>query len=206
MSVSEEKLYRVLEYILNDADTGELDVIRAALRRREDDTAGSDGPGLGGKKGAMGVDVGSLAKESAQAIQDQLGVSRDQIRRMVQGHVRDIIAQNAPELDEEQIDELIGEWVPDPETRKAREKAKAGNELPAEAALTMIKQFISFSTGAMSVTEEQGLRNAMSDWHKRYWERFSPVTRKLVSLFLRGVMDGDEFWRGIYDELGIEPD
>ena len=70
--------------------------------------------------------------------------------------------------------------------------------------LTMIRQFVAHGTGKMTVAEETDLSSAVPGWQKRYWERFSQVTRKLISLHIKGIIGEREFWNGIYDELGLD--
>lgn len=212
--MSDQTLYDVLDFILNHADSRELGAVRAALRRREDpDTAGS----RPGGSGPMGIDIRGLAEESAENMQRQIGISRDEIRGMVSDLAREVIRKQAPDLDGSQVDELLREWVP-PEDAKtgsgdrsaagggahAEADAGAANGLNPDHIRTMIGQFIAYSTGAMNVSEEMGLAEHIPDWQKRYWQRFSPVVRRLVSLLLNGSVRSDEFWRGIDD--AIEPD
>lgn len=217
------ELYDVLDYILNRADSSELDAIRAALRRRESDMPNETG---GRGKGPGGLDVRRMAESTAERIEEQLGTSKRQVRSMVHDMVRRMIEQQAPELDEEQIDELFSELVEpngSPESQEtpsegppetddgdvgARDDASERNpagpgtqDLPRDALVSMIGQFIAYATGTMPVREEMELRSQIDEWQKRYWERFPQVVRRLVTLFLEGAMTGDEFWRGIEDAL-----
>lgn len=194
--VDERKLYQIIDFILNHAESHELDVIRAALRRRE----GGD-PVEGGA--SFGQEIGKMANDMAAKVRDQVGASESQIRDTVRGFVRDMIEREAPELRGAQVDELLDEWVPGPETR-ARKKSSPGEGIPADVVLTMVRQFIAFSTGAMTVAEENSLKDAMPEWQNRYWSRFSPTMRKLISLFVKGIMSEHDFWAGVYDELGLD--
>jgi hypothetical protein len=191
--MDEVRLYDLIDFILNSADEQELEVIRSAIRRRENDTS-TDGP--------MGLNIGKMAKESATHISEQLGTSQTKIREIIQGFVKEQIKREAPEISEEQANELLDSWVPDSGKKKPVPE-KAAKQLPSDAVIGMVKQFISFSTGAMTVTEEASLRQSIPDWQKRYWANFPPTIRKLVSLFLKGAMNGRDFWDGIYDELGV---
>ena len=228
--------YDVIDFILNTASESDLDVIRAALRRREEP---------GGSTGALGVDVGRLARESAAQIGEQLGGSVDQIRSTVRDYVRDMIAKQAPELSSAQLDELLNDWVPEGQKGFAREagfgqeaggdpsaagrgagvrRASAGStsrspapiestpdrargpssrSLPSDVVMTMVRQFVAYGTGAMSVSEEMELKAEMPDWHDRYWQGFPSVVRKLLTLFLKGAIGSAQFWSGITEELGI---
>jgi hypothetical protein len=48
------------------------------------------------------------------------------------------------------------------------------------------------------------LSREVPGWQTRYWKLFSPVSRKLVSLYLKGVIGERDFWNGVYDELGFD--
>ena len=193
--MDEGRLYEVLDYILNEATSRELDVIRGALERRADGGSG---------KGPMGVDLGKMAQESADSVKRSLDLSKGQMGDMVKGMVTDLIRKSAPELDDEQVQELLDEWVPDRSVRRGNRKESPSSPLPPDALLAMIKQFISYSTGTMSASEQMSLTRDIPGWKERYWQAFPPVIRKLLSMFLKGTIDGSTFWKGISVELGLE--
>ena len=205
--MDERRLYQIVNFILNEADSGELDVIRAALRRREGRGVSQGGEDLGQR-------VGRMAREMSEQVSGQVGVSQAQIRRTVRGFVKDMINREAPELREAQVDELLDRWVPDPGSgRRSERGAGSGEEgseeaaagaLPQDALLTMIRQFVAFATGQMTESEDAELSRAIPDWQNRYWARFSTVVQKLVDLYVRGIMSERDFWEGVYDELGYE--
>lgn len=188
-------LYDILDFILNRATSAELDAIRAALRRRESDMP--DDVNSSGK-GALGTNIRDLALSTAEKIQGQVGVSQDGIRDLVHRTVRDIIAREAPELEPSQVDELLAGIVSGGKT-----DAPTGNgqTLPKEAILSMVEQFVEYSTGSMPVREEMSLTEQMGKWQHRYWEAFPQVVRRLIALFVKGAMNGSDFWRGIDDAL-----
>ncbi len=206
-----DSLYDVVDFILNQASENDLEVIRAALKRRIEggDTAG----------GPMGISPARLARESAAKVRRQVGVSVERIRETVKQFAAEIIRKNAPELTEEQVKELLDTWVPtgagetEPEGASP-ESAAAGaagrpavlkdGRLPPEALMSMISQFMAYSTESMSITEQVRLRDEIPDWHKRYWEQFSPRVRSLISLHIGGQLDRDTFWERIRLELGAE--
>ncbi len=219
-----DRLYEAIEFILNEASEDELEVVRAALKRRIE---GSDA------RGPMGLNPARLARETAASVQRQLGGSRGSIREMVRRFAVEIIRKEAPQLTDEQVQALLESWVPDqgggPEaggggagalpTSEAGEPGEAlrGNRsprgsgprtdkgLPAKAVVTMITQFVAYSTESMPVSEQVKLRDGIGDWQRKYWERFSPRVRELISLFLSGSLDKESFWERIYGELGIDP-
>ena len=199
-----DRLYEAIEFILNEATENELEVIRAALKRRVE---GSD------VRGAMGINPERLAREAASNIREQMGFSIENIRKVAANFAAEVIRKNAPELSQEQIDELLKAWVggepdqartptePGPTNRGAPiEKGK----IPAEALLAMVAQFVAYSTDAMSINEQVKLREQIPDWQRTYWNHFPPRIRQLTSLLLNGELDIESFWDRTYGELGLE--
>lgn len=200
--MDEQRLYRIIDFILNQAEPRELDVIRAALRRREEDQVG---PEMGAGPQSLSGNIGKMAQDMAAQVRDQIGASKDQIRDTVRQFVRELIKKEAPGLDEGQIQGLMDEWVPTggiAANANPQRDAKS-QSLQPEVLLTMIQQFVSFSTGALTVSEEASLKEAIPDWQRKYWEQFSGTTRKMTTLFLKGVIGESEYWDGVYDELGL---
>lgn len=195
--MSDRELYDVLDYILNRATTGELEGIRAALRRREEEPADGSAPSGGGP---MGIDVRRLAKQAAEEVEGRVGVSREGMHDMVERLARSVIERDAGELDEEQTKILVDQWLRTSKRGSPESPAEAA-ELPAGVLRTMLGQFVTYSTGAMTLNEEMSLIDAIPEWHSRYWERFPPSVRRLTTLFLKGTIESDEFWRGIDDAL-----
>jgi hypothetical protein len=205
-------LYDFVDFILNQATENELEVIRAALKRRVEGNR---------IRGPMGIDPARLARESASRVREQFGLSMGRIRAMVKDLAADILRKNAPELTEKQLGELLDAWVPEDEASGAGPGARpaasnvpgsgasrrlpAQGGLPPEALVAMIARFISFGTQTMSISEQIALQNETPDWQKRYWEQFSPRVRRLVSLYLNGQLDKPVFWERTKAELGLEP-
>jgi len=71
------------------------------------------------------------------------------------------------------------------------------NGIPPDAMHSMVLQFVAYSTGSMSVTEEASLREAVGDWTTAYWKKFPKEIQTLTRGFLAGEMDGGEFEAGI---------
>ena len=198
--MDDRKLYQIVDFILNKAEKPELEVIRSALRKREGGDPSEEGATFGQK-------IGKMSREMSESVSEQVGVSEDQIRSTIRGFVTDMIRREAPELRDAQVEELLDEWVPDPRTagrKGSRPKGGPGTAIPPDALLTMIRQFVAHGTGKMTVAEETDLSAAVPGWQKRYWERFSQVSRKLISLYVKGIMNERDFWDGIYDEIGLD--
>ncbi len=184
-----EELFEIVDAILNKATDADVEVIIEALKRR------------GQRSGSgtyRGVDPGRLAKESAKTISSQMSYSVDGIRKMIQNFAVDVIRKEAPELSEEQISELLEAWVPDPG------KGPKQPDLPPDILLTMIKQFLAYSTGTMPASEQMELEHQIPDWQRKYWEKMPSGIRSVLSLFLKGKIDSETCWEKIYSDLGLE--
>jgi hypothetical protein len=180
----DEKLYLVIDYILNHAQDRDIDVILKAVKKRYDRKQAG---------GGLNPDARGMARDMAAQIQEQVGFSRDQIRQTVRDLSADIIRKNAPELNEDQIEELLGAWVPDPD--------KAGPRfppVPRDALTTMVDQFLRYSTGSMSATEQMRLEHEIPGWTERYWERFPRDLRQIIEVYLKGKLDEEEFRRELH--------
>ncbi|HUX20586.1 MAG TPA: hypothetical protein VMW69_05050, partial [Spirochaetia bacterium] len=149
------------------------------------------------------------------SIRDQMGLSIEQIRTMVSGFAEEIIKKNAPELTDSQIHDLLDSWIPESEvggpatgspSKKKQAQKSSHRSLAPDVILTMVTQFLSYSDESMSVTEQMKLNREIPDWQKRYWEQFSPRTRELLSLHLRGQIDRAICLERICADLGIDAD
>lgn len=115
-----DELYRLVDIILNHADRDELEVIRAALKRRDEDAEAREG------YGGLEVSPKQLAEGTARSIAEQMSYSRDTLRNMVKNFAVDIIRKEAPELSDAQVRELLHAWIPDPEGRSPGGLVDAG--------------------------------------------------------------------------------
>ncbi|RKX75681.1 MAG: hypothetical protein DRP87_13975 [Spirochaetes bacterium] len=178
-----ERLYEIVDFILNEATYGELEVVTAALKKRLRDS----------DKTPMGVNPEKIAREMASRINQQVGFSVDQIRETVKSLVKDIIKREAPGIPQKDLQSLLEKWVP--------EHSNGKSKIPSDALLTMIKQFISYSTGTMPVNEQSNLKKEIPNWHEKYWQMFSSETRQNISDFLKGRIDEVTFWKRIKKEI-----
>jgi hypothetical protein len=177
----EKDLIRVIDFILNRATEKELTAVRAALDRR-----------LKGKL-SIGKSLSDMVSASTSQISERMKIPIDQIQNSVQEIVIRLIKQHAPEITDEQLGVLLDEWIPG--ARKKSRKKQQG--LPADALITMIRQFIAFSLGQMPKDQEATLRREMPDWPEKYWNAFPEQARLTISAFLKGRMDEKDFWNNI---------
>jgi len=182
-----QELARTLDYILNRCNERDIEAVATAVVRRRRDIA---------LFGSMPVapDPGSLAKE----INAQLNIEGniEGLKRSVRDYAVRIIKQQAPELTDEQIEELTGSWIPEKASGAAgRKKRKGGLDetVPRDILASMVDQFVSFSLGRMEEEEDNALRRELGPWPDKYWNAFPNVIRLLIKDFLKGEVDEDGF-------------
>ncbi|MFW5712435.1 MAG: hypothetical protein ACOC2R_01360 [Spirochaetota bacterium] len=194
-----DQLYKLVDLILNHATEDELDVLQAAIDRRSGEEEGAQGSG-----GAFQFSAKKMAEESAHTIADQVSYSKDTIRNMIKNFAVDIIRQNAPELSDEQVRELLEAWIPDPHSssakRQADKRAQEGS-IPSDMLIAMIEQFIAYSEGRLPVRQQAQLRREMGEWQDTYWKWFPPEIRDAIALYLKGTIDKETFWLDVHKSL-----
>jgi hypothetical protein len=173
------ELVRVLDYILNRCDEAAIEAVAAAVVRRRRDLAM-----FGGAQNLP--DPQRMARELSGQI--NIGASIEGLRESVRSMAARIIKQEAPELNETQINKLLGTWIPGPQG-----DGDSAEKLPRELLVSMVDQFVTFSQGRMSKVEDAGLREEMGTWPERYWKAFPPVVRHVVTDYLKGETGEKEF-------------
>jgi hypothetical protein len=185
----EEKLFEILDFILNQATEKEIIAIKAALSRRETKSVSPSGKSLN-----------DMVTNMASSMNERLKVPIDGIRNSVKDMVIRIIRENAPEISEDELNSLLAEWVP-----QKKKRAKAEGALPGEAIISMLRSFIAYSLNSMSKIEDAKLRDQLGDWPERYWAAFPESIRALVSRYLKAKIDERVFWNEVFADLGIDP-
>lgn len=188
-------LMRVLEYILNESTIREIDALEAAVERRRRD--------LSRESGIISLDPERAARTMTESVNKSIDASMDGIRNTFRQFAADLIRKEAPELTDEQMSELVSAWMPKKAgSREAQNKqstykgiAQKGaiNGIPKEAFLEMVLQFVAYSTGKLSLSEESALRDAIGDWTTVFWKRFPPEIQALVKEYLGGLVSGADF-------------
>jgi hypothetical protein len=173
--MADPALIRTLDYILNHCDEKSLDAVAEAVVRRRRELAMTGGGGM--------PDPRRMAKELSAQIGSGTGIAglRETVRDMA---VR-IIKQHAPELTEGQIAELTTAWVPGGEA--------ASDKLPADLLFAMAGQFVSFSLGRMTESEDKRLRSEMGAWPERYWQAFPEVVKLIIKDLVDEKITEEEF-------------
>ena len=179
--MADKELVRTLDYILNRCDEPVLDTIAAAIIRRRRNVA------MFGSIPAI-PDPRRLAEE----ITSQLNIegSIESIKNSVKDYAVRIIKQQAPEITDRQIEELMRLWIPG---EQSPEQSSSAQSIPRDLLISMIDQFVSFSLGRMEEKEDLALRRDIGPWPEKYWKAFPQVIRSLVTDFLKGEMDEADF-------------
>jgi len=113
---------------------------------------------------------------------------------MVRHFVADMIKQEVPDIPEEHLQELLSEWVPTPEEKASKAPVRKA-PLPAEAGMAMVRDFIAFSEGRMTLDKQGVLRDEVGDrWPEIFWGRFPERVCKLIHVYLDKKLDGEVFW------------
>jgi len=186
-AMANQELVRTLDYILNRCNERDIEVVAAALVRRRKDIA------MFGDMSAA-TDPGRLAKE----VTAQLNIDGniENLKRSVRDYAIRIIKQQAPELTDEQIEELTGSWIPEKAFGAGGRKKRKNDfdqSIPRDLLASMVDQFVSFSLGRMEDEEDNALRLQMGPWPDKYWNAFPQIIRLLVKDFLKGEIDEADF-------------
>jgi len=107
------------------------------------------------------------------------------------------------------VEELTEAWIPEPgQPGKKGGKSGKGNppELPRDALIVMVEQFLRYSAGEMPASEQVRLEEEIPGWKTLYWERFSPELRQILSLYLKGIMKPEDFEQALEALLGEAPE
>ena len=205
--MSRKSLETILHYILNEADESELEVISKALDRRKEDAARFAALG--------GFNPGAMAERMSASINQSLNESLETIKETVRNYVEEIIRKNAPDITDEELTVLLDHYVGKAEAELAQHAKENMSErglvdydsqktgLPPEAMLSMIRDFVEYSTGAMPPSKQKELWDWMANWKDNYWKAFPDTIKALIKALLEGRLEAEEFWRAVISFLGL---
>lgn len=160
MPPSDEPIYHIVDYILNEANDAEIEAIVEALKRRGNRSRLDD----------------LNFRDMAQTITSQFNMELPDVHAMARQMVRNLILQHQPGIPPEHLDALLEHYVPNRETAGRRREA----QIPKDILENMIRQFLDYSRGRMSEEEDRELRAVMPQWPEEYWDVFSDDTRRLI--------------------------
>ncbi|MDR2478649.1 MAG: hypothetical protein LBD48_04970 [Treponema sp.] len=179
------ELIQALDYILNRSDEASIEALAEAVVRRRRDIA---------LFGAVDIpDPRRMAKDLSGQMTAGIGSGIEGVKRSVREMAVRIIKEEAPELNDEQVEELCRAWIPQRAATETGADSGPARALPRDVLVSMIEQFISFSQGTMKEAVDKNLRDEIGAWPERYWNAFPPVIRLTISDFLKNKIDEKEF-------------
>jgi len=176
----DKELYRTVDYILNRATARDLEVLRAALDRRQRDN----------RTRTSAANIRGMAHDLSGAVSEQLESIGD-MKEMTRRYIRDMVRKALPSIPEEHLELMLEEWIP------KRAPQVAEENLPRDMVRSMIVQFVDYSLGRMRALDKAELQG---DWSRRYWSVFSERTRGLIRELLMGTIDEQQFWVRVDEE------
>lgn len=197
---------------MNRAQMREVDALEAAVIRRRKI--------LTGKTGIISLNPARAAKEMSDAVQASISRSMEGVKDTFRDFAFGLLDKEAPDLPEEEKAKLVESWIPaSPEAWKpgsgyGEEEFSPGdvytglahkgkiNGIPCDAMNTMIHQFMAYSTGAMSFSDEAALRRDVGDWTAIYWHKFPEKIQRLIKACLSGKCTAEEFEAALAGMLG----
>jgi len=179
--MDDPELVKALDYILNHSNEASIEVLAEAIVRRRRDLTIFHATGTT-------PDPRRMASEITEQINAGVGGGIESMKKSIRDMMVRIIKENAPELSESQIDELCQVWLPEHQAENEKKEA-----LPRDMLLSMIDQFVSFSSGTMKPSTDKNLRGEMGAWPQKYWDAFPPVIRSIITEFLKGKITEKEF-------------
>jgi hypothetical protein len=170
----------ILDYILNRASRYELELVSEALRKRMERESGL---------GARLVDVQNIARSMAEGIEKQMSIGAGNVHQMSRRLVADMIRKEKPDISEAELQQLIEMFLPD----KGAGSANTGG-IPRDMLLTMITQFLAYSTGEMNEADK---KQFPAGWYNKYWEAFPVDIQNLIRDYIHGKIGKNQLWKGI---------
>ena len=182
----DRELVQTLDYILNRCSEASLEAVSEAVARKWKEYNKS------GEIQGM-PDPQKLAKEISEKINSGIGSTMSGLKETIRQMIVNLIREKAPELSDEQIEELSRAWV------SPSQGNEGGKPIPRDVLISMIEQFVSFSQGTMNKSIDNNLRKEVGAWPERYWDAFPAVIRNIITDYLKGRITNSEF----YSKIGI---
>ena len=180
MARNNDEARKALDDFLKNASPEEIKEFRRLLDERKK------------SRGGGGVNVRDLAKTMSKQIQEQLGVTNLNTKRMARDMVVKMARKYQPDITDRDLAKLVGAMVP---TKRPVSKVK----IPADILKTMVIQFVSFTSGDIGQADTKKLPDG---WDKKYWNSFSPEIKNLIAAYLAGTISKKSFWSGIVKASG----
>jgi len=178
----DDKKRKILEEYLKSATPAEKKELNRLLDSREKKSA------YDFKTQGLSMDVNQLARNMSRQINEQLGMADINIKKMARDLVVQMAYQHKPDIKPDELAALVSHMVPE------KREGDLSKKIPPELLKSMIVQFVSYSTGSMSVKEQSQLPEG---WAKKYWDVFSQDIRDLIKMYLKNGIDNQNFWLAV---------
>lgn len=175
MARANDEKQKMLDDFLKNASPDEIKELYRLLEEREK-------RGGGGK-----VDVQNLAKTMSKQIQEQLGMTSLNTKKMARNMVVQMARKYKPDITDRELTQIVRSMVPE-------KKPESAVTIPADILKTMVIQFITYSSGDMSVSEK---KNMPQGWEKKYWSVFPHEIKILIAAYLNGNINKKDFWNKV---------
>ena len=173
-SVNDESK-KMLDAFLKTASSDEIKELYRLLDERE-------------KRGrGVQVDVQNLARTMSKQIQEQLGMASLNTKKMARNMVVQMARKYKPDITDKELAHIVNNMVPE-------KKSSSSAKIPADILKTMVIQFVTYSSGEMSVSEKKKLPQG---WEKKYWNAFPQEVRILIASYLKGNINKKDFWNRV---------
>lgn len=175
--MSEKKTQFVIAEFLQNATPEERAEFEKLLKEREQR-----------KGGLEKINVNRLARQMAASLQEQMGITSENVKRMTRELVVRLAREKCPDITNRELRILLNQLVPD------EKSSPAASFLPPEVILSMVQHVISYAVGAMTEEEKSEFPDG---WFEKYWALFPSEVKELISSFLNENIDIGLFWKEV---------
>lgn len=144
------------------------------------------------------------AKNIEKEINHSIKMSMEGVSRSIREFAYNIIAREAPELDEKERGILLDEWIPQLNgSSNSLVKNGCVNGVPSSMMFEMVYQFVEYGVGKMLQEEVKALEESVGiSWCKRYWDIFPTQIKRLIREFIKGEISFEVFNEKLKSLLG----
>ena len=139
--------------------------------------------------------IALYAKNIEDEINKSIKMSMEGVCKSIRSFAYDVIAREAPELDEQERQMLLDEWIPSM-SGSSSTCVKNGliNGIPSSMMFEMVFQFVRFGIGKMPKEEIKALEENLGDsWSKRYWDAFPIQIKILIKDYIESEISAETF-------------
>lgn len=151
-----DDLKGIIEDFMQNSSPEEMKELERLLEARRNSTSG--------------LNLNSMAKDMADQIQNQMGLTNQNIKKMARELVIKLAREHSPQITDTELRVLLNQMVPNSEPEKPK--------LPPDLLKIMAHQFIIYHKGLMSDEEKADLPPG---WQEKYWSAFPDELKRMIS-------------------------